>query len=445
MQSRLLVFGVLTSILGGCTSIPKDYSVQLDEWQRLAPGFEHPESWNAPDSASYSSWRQEAITNNPQARSKWQLWRAAIEQVPQVTALADPKLNLGVFLQELETRNGPAQGKLGLNQSFPWFGTLDARGRAALSMADAAHHELNAVYFQLEAELQVVVSQKQLLESSIAIKRAHLELLSAGEEIVRIRWRDGQANQALLVKAQVELAKTEDQLRTLDHRHRPLDALLRAVLGRDSQAPIEWPEQSLEVAGIDLEVFISPVGSPLLAAARSRLAAGKASLLAAEKGLMPGFSLGLEWTTIGSDPALGSGSGDDAVAIGVGIEIPLRQAPRRARVSAARAKLAAAAADLSATEQQLRADFESLLFEREDAASRLALYRDGLVSKGNQAVTTALAAYRTGEGSFISYLDAARSLLVFELAQARAESELTSANARILALCGIRSSLLATK
>jgi len=441
MHLRHLAIGALASILSGCSSTPTDYSSQLERWQQHALQTS-PNSKITTDEDSYSenqSWEFEVLSANPKVLSKWQLWRRALEQVPQAAALADPKLNFGVFVQELETRNGQAQGKLSLSQAFPWPGSLKARSSAALAGAEVAAADLITLKHNLISKLQILLSEKVLLETSIRIKRYHLELLTRGEEVVRTRWRDGLSKHSVLIKAQVELAKVEDELRSLVDSRKQLDARALNLLGREGrQAELDWPSPRTQES-IPARAQLNQ--NPSLLSAQAKIVAAEHSLKAAQKSTKPNFSLGVEWTPIGSDGIPGSDLGQDALALGFGIEIPLRRAPRKARVNAAKAQLAANSAQMASISNEISRDYEVLSFDFTDAHDRLDLYRHGLISKGEQAVSTSLDAFANNHGSYLDYLDSVRLLLSFELAQARAQHQLTSASSKLSALCGISAPL----
>ncbi len=50
---------------------------------------------------------QEITAKNPAYQAAHQRWKAAQEQVTIVATLPDPTVNLGIYVQEVETRVGP--------------------------------------------------------------------------------------------------------------------------------------------------------------------------------------------------------------------------------------------------------------------------------------------------------------------------------------------------
>ena len=59
-------------------------------------------------------------------------------------ALPEPSLGFSVFLQAIETRTGPQQGRVSLEQVFPWPTALAAGADAAAARARAADARVTA-------------------------------------------------------------------------------------------------------------------------------------------------------------------------------------------------------------------------------------------------------------------------------------------------------------
>ena len=66
-----------------------------------------------------------AAYHNPELEAAFDRWKAALEKIPQVRALPDPRLTYAYYIENVETRVGPQRHRLDLSQTFPWFGKLD--------------------------------------------------------------------------------------------------------------------------------------------------------------------------------------------------------------------------------------------------------------------------------------------------------------------------------
>ena len=88
----------------------------------------------APDLRAYVT---AAAERNPALLESQARYQAARQRVPQVTALPDPVVSFTQALRSVETRVGPQLNSVTLTQTFPWFGTLELRGRIAVLEATA--------------------------------------------------------------------------------------------------------------------------------------------------------------------------------------------------------------------------------------------------------------------------------------------------------------------
>ena len=72
---------------------------------------------------------------------------------------------------------------------------------------------------------------------------------------------------------------------------------------------------------------------------------------------------------------------------------------------------------------ELGVEAERALFELRDAARRTELYGSGLLPKARQALEATARAFQTGDASFLEFMDAQRTLLMFQLDEARARAD----------------------
>ena len=67
---------------------------------------------------------QIALENNSDILSARSRLVESTEKIRQAGVLPDPKLGVEYFLQPVETRTGPQEASISLNQSIPWPGRL---------------------------------------------------------------------------------------------------------------------------------------------------------------------------------------------------------------------------------------------------------------------------------------------------------------------------------
>jgi outer membrane protein TolC len=445
---------LFVALLASCASPPSgDGSVRpAPAWEPLRAAPEAQPRRSDPDpqdhgaelsaDAGLADLLRFARANNRGIDAALRRWQHAHERVPQATALPEPRLTVSAMLEHVQTRVGPMEGSVGLMQAFPWFGELDLAGEIAYQEAEVAREMLAAEILELDERVREAWYEMAWLEQAILVTAANRELLVHWESVARARMETGLGSHADVVRAQVELGKVENQHLTLLDMRRPLAARLNAALGRPADAPL--PAASLPAEAppeLDAERLAAALAqtSPTLRAQGYRAVAARRGIDLADKAFYPDLALGVEYTAIGSAVMPGvDGSGDDAIALTLGVDLPVWRSAYRAGARGAEARARAARMEELDAHDRLSAELQMVLYRFRDADRRVGLYRDGLVPKGSEAVQALDIAYQAGDEGFLDLIDAQRVLLEFQLQAARAETDRAQALAETERITGVQ-------
>lgn len=441
--------------LGGCSSrspftdtfdtdSPRNpHAVRADMLAPSRAGLDEAESLPVLDAdALLEDYLRYAALRNPGLEAMFHEWQAAVERLPQVSALPDPQLTYGYYLGEVETRVGPMQHTVSLSQRFPWFGKLKDREDAAARHANAAYERLEAARLALFLTVERAYNDLYFLRRSIEIANENIELLQQFERIARTRYRVAAAGHPDIIKIQVELGTLEDRLRQLRDLRRPYTARLNAALGRAPEAEVHWPRSVSErVVDVSADVLVEALQrrNPELIALQEEIERERISTEIARKEGYPDFTVGLAYTAIGErrDMVLDE-NGDDALLATLSINLPIWREKYDAGVREAIARRMAAAARRGDTLNQLASELQQAIFEHQDAQRRIELYRDTLVPKAKESLQASLASFEQGQVDFLDLVETQRTLLEFELAIEQALVDRATSYARIERLVGSR-------
>lgn len=381
------------------------------------------------EDAELADYLAYAAANSPALRAAFHRWVATVERIPQVTSLPDPMLGYGYFLEDFTARRAMEQHVFEISQTFPWFGKLKLRGDAASLAADAAAHEYEGVRLALFLDIRRAYYELYQLGREIEITQDNLSLLQQFESVARAQFRVGGAAHADVVRAQVELGRMEDRLRQLEQLRRPAAARFNAVLGRAADAPVVWPSQiaaeRLDTDATQLEIHLARA-NPRLLALETEVERGRIQSDLARRDFYPDVTLGGMYALRGDDPLLVSAM----------INVPIWRGRYEAAVREARAGRITAAYSRKDQQNRLSADLHEALFDHDDAQRRIDLYRNTLLPKARESLQASLAGFQGGTTTFLALLDAERTLLEFELAASRADTDRAIALARLDALVG---------
>jgi outer membrane protein TolC len=390
--------------------------------------------------ATLDDYLRYAALKNAGLEAKFQEWRAAVERVPQVGALPDPRFTYGYYIGEVETRVGPMQHSLALSQTFPWFGKLQDREDAAARHARAAHERFEATKLELFFRVERAYNELFYLKQSIDVTNDNIELLRQFERVARTRYRVGAAGHPDIIKVQVELGTLEDRLRRLQELRAPYTARLNATLDRAPDADVAWPTSvSDRVSDTDGDRLLAALHerNPELIALQEEIERERIGSEIARKEGLPDFTVGLAYTIVDerNDVDL-SENGDDAILATLSINLPIWREKYDAGVREATARRLAAASRRGETMNRLASALQEALFEHHDARRRVGLYRDTLIPKATESLQASLGGFAQGESDFLDLIETQRTLLEFQLALQRAMVDRATSYARIERLVG---------
>jgi len=388
-----------------------------------------------------SEYLTQAALKNPELEAAFYRWKAALEKVPQVKALPDPRFTFGYFIRSIETRTGPQRARFGIAQTFPWFGKLDLKGDVAMQEANAIKAQYDAIKLKIFNMVKNAFYEYAYLAKAVEISRENIELLSYLESVVRARYSAGATPYSDVIKTQVRLGKLEDRLKTLEDLRKPIMARLNAAMNNPVDSELPWPADVpvMLISLTDKELFEQlPENNPQVKRYEYLEAKAKAGTELARKEFFPNFTLGLQ--TIATDPAEGpmmvEDSGEDPVIASVSINIPLWWNKRQAAVREAQAKRLSAVKGNEATRQRLLSDMQLALYKYRDAQRKIDLYHNTLIPKADQSLGVTLEAFQAGTRSSLDLIDAEKTLLEFELSYIRALADQAQKVAELEMLLG---------
>ena len=376
------------------------------------------------DTSGLSDYLTYAALGNPGLEAAFNRWKAALERVPQVRSLPDPRFTYRYFIQEVETRVGPQQQSFALAQTFPWLGKLALRGDVALAEAAAARQRYEAEKLRLFYRVKDAYYEYYYLARAIAVIREQRDLLTYLEQVARTRYRAAASRHPDVIRAQVELGKLDDRLRAAVALRGPVVARLNAAMGRPVQSPLPWPKSVPHetVGATDGEILAwLREASPELKAMAHEAAKEKHGIELAKTDYLPDVTLGVE--LIDTDQAIAHrtpDSGKDPVVATVSVNVPIWFEKYRAHEREARARHLAALKAKADRENTLSAEVKMVLYKFRDADRKIDLYRHTLVPKARQSLRATQQAFRAGQAGFLDVMDAERVLLEFELSYERA-------------------------
>jgi outer membrane protein TolC len=377
------------------------------------------------EKASLTDYLSRAQTANPLLQAFDQRYRAAMQRIPQASALPDPMFQITSFVESVETRLGPQENVFMFSQKIPWFGKLGRREKAASAEAEALWYAYQSQQLSLARRVSIAFFEYAYTKEAIRLTGENRELLQNLEPIVQAKVEGGADLNALL-RLKVEVGRVDDQLQSLKQRRIAQSAEIAKLLALPETDILPWPQwespDATDLDGVSLVRAIE-ANNPELEMLRRKVTSAAARREIARLESYPDFSLGVNYIEIGDPGTSVADAGKDAWGVTVAVNIPIWFDKYRSARAEALADQRASENELANRFNELRADLSASLALLSDANRRLKLYGEELLSLAEQAVENSRTSYESGRTGILEVIDSERSLLDLQLLYWRASAD----------------------
>ncbi len=379
--------------------------------------------------------------SNPRLDAARALARAARARVPGVTRPPDPQLQFGFMNYELPSlrpmeRIGMTQ--LQLMQMVPVAGKLRLAGAVATARADAASTRIADAGLDLRVRTAMSFYDLYAVDGALRVAMETRRLLQDLAVIADRMYQVGEGRQADVLRANVELARMQEEIVRMQTMRTTMQARLNALLVLPADTPVGAPQLPIfpvSPSTLDSLTGLAERNRPVLLAGAQDVEVANASVELARREIWPDLQLGVQY---GQQRGLMGPQRMGSLMIGAALPIfaKSRQLQMRDEANAMRAM---AAADLASMRTETRgAVAES--YANVLRARRLAdLYRTSVLPQAEASVTSSRAAYRVSAVPFMTLLDAQmtlnryrQELFTLESDEGKAWAELEMLTGRVL-------------
>ena len=163
---------------------------------------------------------------------------------------------------------------LGVRQTFPAWGTLDARGRAAAEDAGSAQDAARARRQEVAAQVRRAYATYYGADQELRLHLEHVGLTSRVLELARLNQRTGHGSLQDVLRLELELTRLHTDVARIERQQRSSRALLNALMDRPSDAPLGPPEDLSVTPTTDITGLASSIDTnrPEMVAAAPRRA-----------------------------------------------------------------------------------------------------------------------------------------------------------------------------
>lgn len=398
-------------------------------------------------SAQLREYVERALERNPSIQVALSQYRAALQQIPQVTALPDPMFSFTQFVRSVETRVGPQLNSFMVSQKFPWFGKLDLKEKMAVKQAAALSENLEATKREIVSRVKTSFYDLGYADRAIQISREEQSLLEHYESLAEARYATGQGLQQAVIKLQAEITRVVNRLQLLGQQRESLVARLNTLMSRapeDSIAISQWvplPQVSLDLQ----ELYrLGRSHRQELKATEAEIEKQEEAVELRKKDFWPDLTLSAGTVNVGgrSDPAAllmpPPQDGKNAYSFSVGVNLPIWKEKYRAGVRQANERLLGERQKYASLRNQMDFSIRDEVVRLQTLRDQMQLFDQVLIPQAQETLNATEAAYQTGQVGALDLLDSERTLLGVRLVRARYHAEYLKALAQLERAIGTR-------
>ncbi len=358
-----------------------------------------------------------ALQKNPELQAFEQRMNVAAARIPQASSLDNPELTLKLMempSSALFTTSRYKYVNFELMQMFPFPGKLSKAGTLAEIDAEHALHDYQEKVLEIIAQVKAAYFDLYLVQRAIEVNKENTKLLQQFAQITKVQYVVGKGSNQDYLKANVELAKLQNELITLQQKEETSKALLNVLLNRPPQAPLGRTEYTVEEEkALNLEELqqLALQTRPMIKHDSLGVEQSRIRYALAKQQYLPDFKFAVEYVTSPLD-------GFRGWTAMVGMSLPFSfwtLGKQSGRIDETAADIEVKRAVLNNSKNMVLFSVKEALVKVQTTSRLVDLYRTVVLPQAEQSLQATVAAYQTKQTDFLSLIDNYRTLQSFKL------------------------------
>jgi cobalt-zinc-cadmium efflux system outer membrane protein len=356
-----------------------------------------------------------ALENNPAIKTARAKWESARQRIPQAAAWEDPKLTVNSLLGRFVdiSRNGFTDQMVTVEQMIPLTGKNRSKERIAGAEAVASFEDFRRQQLDVVSKTKASYFRLANLYLLLDLNDQEEAALSQTLDASKAKFEVGTQSQADYLTADVERQKIIEARRDLEQKFSDEQTKLKVLMNQDPFSALGRPVLS-EALPPDLSTErlrrLTLANRPEVRQAQSMVIGASAKVELAKREWIPDPSVSLQ--------AQHYNAGRQAISelnAGVSIGLPwFNRKKYRAGEGEAQSDLLAAQQSLEGAQTEAIGMLRDQLQKIETMHHHIELYRDQLLPRARQTVSSYQADYETDKATLIQVLTSENNLRELE-------------------------------
>ncbi len=370
----------------------------------------------APDSvATLAGLIQQVIQNNPSLQASRLRIQGAEARVPQATAWDDPQAGVEFYATPVTSANPFRDGMetdYYIQQMIP-LGKKSATEEVARANVRITEQQSAGVERNLVARVKTAYAMLYAAQRRLEVNAENQRLLSQIVESAREKYSVGISSQSDVLKAQVELAKLENERSMIGQELGAAEAMMNALRASPPGTPVP------RVAEIDVREYPGTLeqlqqkaweNRPELRAMQYEIEMNKAELSASQRERIPDLMLK------GTYKQMKEGTDLWAAMIGITIPIaPWSSGQYSGRTEENELNVRSSELSLADMKNMAASDVRDAWAKTQSRLEQVRRYRSAILPQAEQTLQSTLVSYQTDKTDFLSLLDSYRMVQMLRM------------------------------
>jgi len=357
---------------------------------------------------------EEVRLYNPEIQAQRALFEAAQARISSMRHVMDPMIGIE-FVQNMRMYS--------VTQQLPFPTKLSTLSKFASTEAEQYENLYKRKEQEIINKVKKGYAQLFLIHKKIETVEQSVAFLKQFFHIASQKYAVGKANQTDVLRAQVELAKAENDLLMFGDERKIVEARLNTLLNRDIEGEFGVPHE-IDTSIITLEMSelfeLTKENQPGLKAFDQMLKKAEVMVSVAKQTYLPDFTLKF------TQQEMNHRFTDRRFM--VGFTVPLWfWGKQNEMVREMEANLKMAKANYQATENMVLLAVREAKVKVDNNQRTKALYRNSIIPQATANLRSALTAYEANQADFLNLLESEKTLIQSELEYRRAQADFFTA------------------
>ena len=369
-----------------------------------------------------------SASNHPKLKAAFKSYEASLQKVHGSGYLPDPTFSFGYFISSAETRLGPQEGSFGIQQMFPWRGTLKAQKSIAIAHSKMEFEKFQLLKLELFKNVKQLYFESEKLAVNTTFLQENVRLLNQIKTIGLSKIEAGNGSTTDILRINLAINNLETRIATHSIMYSAKTEQLALIIARDTvilhfQNNDGNFRETLSADSIN--------NHPMVEASREKLIANLAQKKIIHQMGLPKLGIGLNYIVVGERTDMNPvDNGKDILMPKVSMSLPIYR--KKYKALAKMNELQRESIEEEVKNKKLILDSKLIVAQAQinSANERIVLYRNQ-IQTAKSLIELLKSDYQNGNTIIEAIFSTQAQLVMYQMELQKAETDLKIANSEL--------------